>query len=486
MTESGHLPPKETDEQRLPWHRRPRTLLAAPLACLIAAVPFAIRGYQLSAIPDIADPFTDVPPTRSLPNHDIANRSVSEFQKRMDRLEDDAFWLAIEEPTEEQQRQFNDAIWSAVRKGLEDSPLPVIRFADENDDLIDEWHQILVSYSKTPPKHDMSRTVNHSRILNALKLASNRRIQTGKANDAFDILAAAFDLIEQLTPRNRREFIAIQWAKQRLLDDVVRASEHPSCTQQSLSTVLVSSNSWQPMSTTTRLALLKEEYEQTIDVLNAQADSASSSGSWGARQFLFILGEPEISHRIVKQLYAGYRSQLAVPHSMRVQLISVASGGIEWFDGTGSPELSRFELATAFTRSPLLENWKLKSPGAVFAPTLLQSFDRDVAQMNHMRVTFACQLYLREHASLPDSFDALVPDYLPVVPEDPLTKSEPNLLLRNDGRSVVVYSRGWNGRDDGGPVDTAPESDWHGDDFGILIRDLINHPEQAEGSEKVE
>ncbi len=118
-------------------------------------------------------------------------------------------------------------------------------------------------------------------------------------------------------------------------------------------------------------------------------------------------------------------------------------------------------------------------------------FESEIVRLQQLRVALACQIFLREHGSLPKTLDELVPEILPVIPDDPMTKSEPHLRYRNTGEFAVVYSCGWNGVDDGGFSGKGlnldqPFNGWNQDDRGILIRDLINYPEQAGRAARVE
>ena len=65
-------------------------------------------------------------------------------------------------------------------------------------------------------------------------------------------------------------------------------------------------------------------------------------------------------------------------------------------------------------------------------------------------VALAVRAYAAAHdAKLPDTLDALVPDYLPSVPDDPMADAMP-LQYQSDPARPVVYSIGTNGTDDGG------------------------------------
>jgi hypothetical protein len=68
----------------------------------------------------------------------------------------------------------------------------------------------------------------------------------------------------------------------------------------------------------------------------------------------------------------------------------------------------------------------------------------------------ALRRYRLEHGQYPDALDALVPQYLKAPPQDPFTRA--GLVYRREGRGVVLYSIGLNGKDDGG-LDTGWRDD---------------------------
>jgi hypothetical protein len=76
------------------------------------------------------------------------------------------------------------------------------------------------------------------------------------------------------------------------------------------------------------------------------------------------------------------------------------------------------------------------------------------------RAAIAIETYHAEHGTYPTSWDELVPDLAPEPVPDPWSDTDTPLMLRTpswDPTSVVLYSVGPDGRDDGGRV-YAPET----------------------------
>ena len=80
----------------------------------------------------------------------------------------------------------------------------------------------------------------------------------------------------------------------------------------------------------------------------------------------------------------------------------------------------------------------------------------------------AAERYRREHGAWPQSLDLLSPDLIASVPNDPFT-GDP-LIYRRLPDSVVIYSVGLDGKDDGGNVDVVNVSQ-PGTDIGIRLWD---------------
>jgi hypothetical protein len=70
--------------------------------------------------------------------------------------------------------------------------------------------------------------------------------------------------------------------------------------------------------------------------------------------------------------------------------------------------------------------------------------------------------------AVPESVDALAPEWLGAVPRDPFANEEP-LRWKREGDSHLVYSVGPDGEDDGGPP--APDADRSqaNDDVGLRM-----------------
>lgn len=89
------------------------------------------------------------------------------------------------------------------------------------------------------------------------------------------------------------------------------------------------------------------------------------------------------------------------------------------------------------------------------------------ARIDGWRVKLACELYRRERKAAPASLAALVPAYLPAMPQDPFSATGAPLRFKGDR----VWSTGPDGRDDGGSHDLPDQAGPTVDKAGRTVGD---------------
>jgi hypothetical protein len=75
----------------------------------------------------------------------------------------------------------------------------------------------------------------------------------------------------------------------------------------------------------------------------------------------------------------------------------------------------------------------------------------------------ALRCYREDHGRAPGSLDALLPEYLKSIPDDPFNGKA--LVYLAQGTNWLIYSIGWDGKDDGGK----PASRGFGTSGDILV-----------------
>jgi len=138
------------------------------------------------------------------------------------------------------------------------------------------------------------------------------------------------------------------------------------------------------------------------------------------------------------------------------------------------PEEGRVDLAlvtSSFAKENSREHGLARSSVYSFfwrlvMPSLHASLSRaayDQAILNAARTACALEDYRLQNGHLPATLDALVPTFLPALPPDPVADGPLHYVPSGDD-DYLLYSIGWNGKDDGGviarkPGSTAPDLD---------------------------
>ena len=126
-------------------------------------------------------------------------------------------------------------------------------------------------------------------------------------------------------------------------------------------------------------------------------------------------------------------------------------------------------------RRGLAESSKLDGAG-LYSQLFMPAFSklngagwRSEARRNVAGVLLAATRYRLATGVLPDSLEALVPEYLPYAPVDVFAQDHAVLKLVSTDSGWTVYSIGDNGRDDGGPRPESEPVDGK-DDIGLSLK----------------
>jgi hypothetical protein len=93
------------------------------------------------------------------------------------------------------------------------------------------------------------------------------------------------------------------------------------------------------------------------------------------------------------------------------------------------------------------------------------AFTRGQVQLDEARIACALERYRLAHGVYPATLEELAPAYIPEVPHDVINGEPYRYRLRADG-TFLLYSVGWNERDEGGLVVTSiPQSSDPDDNF---------------------
>ena len=171
----------------------------------------------------------------------------------------------------------------------------------------------------------------------------------------------------------------------------------------------------------------------------------------GVESALFnITGESELNERTVRHVFANWLAQADLPRQQRTKSF---------------PGLFVFEPAAAATKAqPSASEVSGYVHQSVMAALLIPSgqqifiaTDREAARDIVLLTVLALELFAREHGHYPEKLDELVPDFLPIVPEDIHAPPKATLRYRRDADGALIYGIGENGTDDGGLFEKAED-----------------------------
>lgn len=215
---------------------------------------------------------------------------------------------------------------------------------------------------------------------------------------------------------------------------------------------------------TTRNSLRSHDWVAVISPLNSGGPT-SEAASKGMRLLYWVIGEPEISLRVSRQILANQLPEIDKPVHERRKI--VGAGAVMLFDPdpsiTQAPDqLDPAGIDRAISRSSLT---RLLLPS--LAP-LDSAFLGRRARQATLEALLAAQAYRREHGEFPDSLAQLVPTYLAVVPTDPCDPAGGPLHYRRDEPTkAIIWSMGQDRTDEGGMIDS---SNGRAPDVGFLLK----------------
>lgn len=171
------------------------------------------------------------------------------------------------------------------------------------------------------------------------------------------------------------------------------------------------------------------------------------------RPVLWLIGEPDVLQRIRAQILVNQLSQIDKPLSKRLPVVDLQ---LTLFEHDASVPMPKGEL----TAQEINRVWRgsgLSKLGAGPLRLVRSSWNsalEERARQAALEALLAAQAYRRDTGEFPESLDALVPEYLEAVPLDPCDRSGGRLRYRRDlPTTAVVWSVGIDGNDEGGVLD---------------------------------
>jgi len=447
-----------------PWNL-PWSVWGLMVLLMLALLPFVVRGVFLASVPEMAEPFDeaalvtdDIPPGE---NAFIDYRQAASIRKRLlaglaarSKTEpttyDDIYkhgWEAADEEMRawlEEQREAL-AVW---RRGTERSRATAVLPGELTFATHLEASQELRGFARMA-RVDQMRCLHEGDVAEAWQLARAIYRSGGHASERGPMISG---LIGVAMHAVSGEAIA-RWA------------EHPSVTGDQLRAALAQfkadftlyeseSNMLKTEFLALRNSLQSREWMQFMGPGAGGGPVVSGDGilDSATRGWLWVVGEPELTVRVARQILANQIREIDKPLTERQKL--VGSGTAMLFDL--APNATR--LSGELDPAGIEHGLKLSIVCKLLLSATKQvddSVQRFRAKQAALEVLLATQAYRRDKGEFPESLDQLVPQYWEAVPLDPCDRNGGRLLYRREELlKAIVWSVGEDGNDAGGAVES--------------------------------
>jgi hypothetical protein len=187
----------------------------------------------------------------------------------------------------------------------------------------------------------------------------------------------------------------------------------------------------------------KIDYLQTQAALKspdlAELVRGANQSAFSSKAVLFANGEPNVSERAMRHVYANWLSQADKPRDQRASLLEA---GVFDVPADQLGQISGRQLASIVRESPVLREFS-DSARLVF-----DAADRAAVRDVILGTVLAIERYARKHTRHPDRLADLVPEFLKGVPNDLFAVLNTPLCYRRGEDKTEIWSVGENGRDD--------------------------------------
>ena len=428
---------------------RPRVAIPLVLCFLPVFALLTYRTIRILRVPPTDVPF-DIKPVLEFVLPD-ANNAFVEYRAA------NAIYVAFAGKRRVDVAFEPDEFEKAQSDGWEHATEPVRKWLDANRPFMELWRK-----GTAKPDAQYYRAGEYSydthfpfdfkarEFTQLVRLESSRLLGEGQAEEAWDWLRTSFrmsrhlgrhgDLLERLSGNSTHAETS---------EGIVKWASNPHVTADQLQRAMRE---------------LRDEQERTpplsaclkLEFLSARATMASMQPTWKHSAFFFAIGETEVTERALRHAFANRLNQVDKPRRQRAEF-DEASGFFERDPALPKPQPSAREVK-GYVKNSIVAAMLVETDHVSF----LDTTDREGVRDTVLLTVLALELFAREHGSYPEKLDELVPDFLPVVPEDNDAPPKTPLRYRRDADGALIYSVGKNGTDDGGPLE-------HYEDTGYRI-----------------
>ncbi len=440
-----------------PWHW-PAGIWVLVVGAFVAMLPFGIRMLILAGVPAMDEPF-----------------DIAEFVKWDVSAEEDAFTqyrraadlrtrlvadLKVQFPKEPE----NDT--AVFEKGWSEADEPLKKWLQAHREALTVWrrgtekeHALNLSPDKLAIDSVIDTIQDQRQFTRLALLESARCIDAGELDEAWRWARAAQRCGGHVTHRGcliqGLVGVAIHATSS---DGLARWAEQSGVTSEQLRAALAATKSNYDLYES-RSNILKSEYlacrhtlisGKWLGLIN---DAKSAAVFPVIRGGLWVVGEPELTLRIFRQVLANQIREIDKPVASRRKIVS--TGIAMLFDPDPAVPMLPNQLHPAEIDRGVKQSFLMR----LLAPALAKvdmAMLRQEARQAVLEVLLAAQAYRRDRGEFPETLSLLVPDYLNAVPLDPCDPAGGLLLYRRDDPlDAVVWSLGDDRTDGGGDVISA-------------------------------
>ena len=312
---------------RRKWYRRPWVMLTLFGLAVLASIPFAVRGYQLSLIPDIPDPFADLPRVEIHPEPPSDDLIVNRFHDSAESLHDLQEWSGTEAPDGvDYDALFADRDYGREH-GLVGASPRFVRYIDRQRKLIPLWFDALdriAEWERSTGADFSAIPADKSMLTDVLWIIAVDHAKAGRPQEGVSLLLTAYRKLDRIGSPTYYAWERLLRYRRTLLYWLVRLSEEPGLDEAFLEKLLSEVREFQAALPERRQKLLHLRFLEEMDYLTLDDprfyDISPSVGTVCANRLsfpapagalaAFTLAEPELSQRIVRHIYAQARPHI--------------------------------------------------------------------------------------------------------------------------------------------------------------------------------
>ncbi len=448
-TDLNPLPTETAAERtsRLLWWLHPKVALPLTLLGLLLVAPFLYRGYCISRIPDIGDPFdVEAFGTVAIPPIDNAMTQYALAVK------------SLRKPT----GVASDDFEKALEHGWTQTSEPLRKWLADNQVALAEWRKGTErsQAAEIPPKDfrfsTLIKVTSESRELTRLAiLQAERCAHESDLDNAWDWLRASVRASRHVQQNGALIQRLVGMAMfYNSVAGIKRWAAHPAVTPDQLRKALTEFRDADRLTPPNSIAL-KTEYLCLTNTVTETSRHELMQYGLGIHfppvlqsTALYVMGDPELSLKAFQHVFANLLSEIDKPKCDRAP----SAGG----------RFNLYDLPPGMSRCLTARELDTVTFSAYLARSTLPAYqqvgdamDREAARRAAVSLLLTCQLHHRLHGDWPEKVGDLVPDTLAEPPGDPLGKSGELMRLKRDGEDLVIYSVGLNSNDDGGNIGDA-------------------------------